>query len=501
MAKNIVIIGGGFGGLASACLLAQQGHQVTIYEKNDLLGGRANLLEVQGFKFDMGPSWYLMPDVFEHFFQLLGEDINKYLELIKLEPSYQVFFKGLNKTIKISTDPKSIKDLFESFEPGSSTVLEKYLQKSEEHYKTALGKFIYQNYDSLLDFFSLDLIKEALKLHILSNMQNYVSQSFKNPELQKLLQYQLVFLGNSPFNAPAIYNIMSYVDFKQGVYYPQGGLYELVKALIKMAEKRRVKFKTSSPVKEIIIENNTARGILLASGEKIFADLVISNADIEHTENKLIKNQADRSYSSRYWKSRVMAPSGFIIYLGIKGRLPSLEHHNLIFCPDWQKNFAEIFDHPQWPADPSMYICMPSKVDPSVAPAEHENLFVFVPVAADLDCSENNIQLFGQKTLDTISRVMNIPDLQGRIIYKKYFSDKDFIERYNSFKGTALGLAHTLMQTAVFRPNNISKKVKNLFYVGGNTNPGIGLPMCLISAELLYKRINGIKTAAPLKKL
>jgi phytoene desaturase len=332
-------------------------------------------------------------------------------------------------------------------------------------------------------------------------MQSYVSQSFKNSELQKLLQYQLVFLGNSPFNAPAIYNIMSYVDFKQGVYYPQGGLYELVKALLKIAEKRGVKFKTNSPVKEIIIENNIARGIILASGEKVFADLVVSNADIIHTENSLIKNKKDRSYSPRYWNSRVMAPSGFIIYLGLKGKLPHLEHHNLIFSADWRKNFAEIFDHPQWPHDPSMYICMPSRIDPSVAPADHENLFVFVPVAANLDCSEENIQKFAQQSLKTIADTMNIPDLEQRIVYKKYFSGKDFIEKYNSFKGTALGLAHTLMQTAVFRPNNISKKTKNLYYVGANTNPGIGLPMCLISAELLYKRINGLTDTAPLKRL
>jgi phytoene desaturase len=501
MSKKIAIIGGGFGGLASSCLLAEKGYDVSIYEKNNLLGGRANLLETNGFKFDMGPSWYLMPDVFEHFFSLLGENIKNYIELIKLEPSYQVFFKGIEKNVLVYTEKEKINKLFESFHPGTSKKLAKYLARSEEHYNIAMEKFIYKNYNSLLDFFSIELVKEALKLNLLSNMQSFVSKSFSNEHLQKLLQYQLVFLGNSPYNAPAIYNIMSHVDFNQGVFYPRGGFYELVKAMIKMAKKRGVKLYNNATVKEIITEKNKATGLVLESGENVFADIIISNADIEHTENTLIKGNKNRSYSKKYWQKRVMAPSGFIMYLGIKGKINNLEHHNLIFSPNWKRNFEQIFDKPKWPDDPSIYICAPSRIDESVAPKDHENLFVFVPVASDLDCSSNNIEKFSKQILTTLSQTIKVPNLKERIIYQQFFTGKDFIEKYNSYKGTALGLAHTLLQTAVFRPNNISKKINNLYYVGANTNPGIGLPMCIISAELLYKRIQNINYAGPLEKI
>lgn len=484
--QKVAIIGGGIGGLATAALLAKNGYSVSVFEKNEQLGGKASVFKEQSFMFDMGPSWYLMPDVFERYFSLLGKKVSDYLSLKRLTPSYQVFFKDTPHTISVAD--KNIYEIFEKLEPGSSAKLKEFLKTSAAHYTIAMRDFIYRNYDHLTDFFQPQLIREGLKLKILNTMQQYVSSFFKSPELQKLLQYQLVFLGNSPYNAPAIYNIMTHVDFDMGVYYPLGGMTEIIQALVKLGTELGVTYHCNSSATEIITTKGKTTGIRTPAG--IFtADIVISNADIAHTEETLLKNKADRSFSKKYWDKRTLAPSGFIMYLGHKGKLPQLDHHNLIFSKDWPKNFAEIYDKPQWPTDPSLYMCMPSKYDASVAPQGHENIFIFVPIPSRITDTPEIRATYAQKILKTISSVCNIPDLEKDLVFQRTFSLKDFTERYNCLGGSSLGLAHTLMQTAIFRPNNISKKIKNLYYVGANTNPGIGVPMCLISAELAVKRI------------
>lgn len=501
MADNkAVIIGAGIGGLALSCLLAKKGLEVDVYEKNEQLGGRCSVLREQGFIFDMGPSWYLMPDVFGHFFELLGKPINNFLDLKRLDPSYKVFFKDEGINIEVRADKKENDALFDSLEPGAAKKMDAYLKKSSEHYRIAMDRFIYKNYDSLFDFFSPELIREGLKLSILAKMQKYVERYFKTDKMQKLLQYQLVFLGNSPYNAPAIYNIMSHVDFDMGVFYPQGGIGKITEAIASVGKELGVKYHLNSPAASITVESGKAKGIVLEDGRTINAGIVISNADIEHTENRLL-NKEDRSFSEKYWKQRVLAPSGLVMYLGVKGTIDGLRHHNLVFSKDWRKNFGQIFDRPQWPDDPSFYVCAPGKTDPSVAPAGHENLFVFVPIASDLPDTEAIREKMAYMILMTMEKEMDIPDLRQRLAYKKIFTVNDFKTRYNSFRGSALGLAHTLFQTAVFRPNNVSRKVKGLYYVGGNTNPGIGLPMCLISAELAYKRITGNKSGSRLSSL
>lgn len=498
--KKVVIIGGGIGGLGTACLLAKQGYDVTLVEKNKTLGGRANVFCEQGYRFDMGPSWYLMPDVFEHFFSLLDEKIEDHLTLTKLSPSYRIFFEGLDKQIDVEADLDQAAELFETLEEGSGEKLKEYVAQSGYQYEIATREFMYKNYDSLLDFFNKRTLVEGRKLSVFRSMDSYVKKYFKSDLVQKIMQYQLVFLGSSPYKTPALYNIMSHIDFSMGVYYPEGGIYSLVTALAGIAEKHGATLRTGAEVRSIQTANKKATGVLLADGTTIDADIVISNADIAHTEEVLVPSKL-RSFTARYWKKRTLAPSAFILYLGLTGRVDTLLHHNLIFSKDWHKNFAEIFDTPGLPSDPSIYVCSPSQTDATVAPSGKENLFVLVPIGAGVTYTEEQLKQYREKILDLIEREMKIPELRSRIEFERQYSLSDFERDYYSLGGSALGLAHTLGQTATLRPNNVSKKIKNLFYVGAGTNPGIGMPICLISAELVYKRIAGIKTPEPLESL
>lgn len=497
---HVIIIGGGIGGLATACLLAASGDQVSLLEKNEQLGGRASVLNIDGFTFDMGPSWYLMPEYFEHFFKLVGERVEDHLELVRLTPSYRAFFKGKNLQVDMYGDLERDIQTLEKLEPGSGPALRKYLETAKIQYEISSDRFIYKNYDTIFDFFTREILTDGLKLHVFESMEKYVNKQFKTTEVRQLLQYSLVFLGSSPARTPAIYSLMSHIDFQQGVFYPMGGLQMLPKAMANIARKNGANLRTNAAVKRIIVEDGKAVGVELENGEIIRADAVISNADPAFTEQKLLPPES-RDHSDRYWKSRRLAPSAFILFLGIEGKIPSLAHHNLLFCQDWKRNFDQTFESPTWPDDPSLYVCAPSVTDPSIAPEGMENLFVLVPIAAGLDDNDEIRATYAEKTLETMEREMNIPNLRSRIKVQQIFCVKDFTERYNSQGGSALGLAHTLWQTAIFRPNNISKKVKNLYSVGASTNPGIGLPMCVASAELVYKRLRSIKTSGPLSSL
>lgn len=500
MKQSAIIIGGGIGGLATSILLAKKGYSVTLVEKNEKLGGRANIFEADGFRFDMGPSWYLMPDVFEHFFKLIGEPVEKHLELIRLDPSYRIHFRDTGDTVDMRSDVAKDSEVFEKFEPGSSQQLQLYLDKSKYQYDIAIKYFMYKNYDSIFDFMNLRTMVEGRRLHVFEKMHDYVARYFKTDIIQKIMEYQLVFLGSSPYNTPALYNIMSHIDFNMGVYYPRGGIYSLIESLVAIAKKNGVTFVTGDAVQTIQVSGKQATGVKLESGQEIHAEVVVSNADIHHTDTELLP-ESSREYSEAYWSSRTLAPSAFIMYLGLKKRVPGLVHHNLAFGGDWKKGFAEIFDDPQWPSDPSYYVCCPSKTDDSVAPKKRENLFVLVPVSPELDMSIKKTKQYRNKVLDLLERDFDIKDIRSQIAYERVYTSTDFAHDYNAFGGSALGLAHTIKQTAIFRPNNVSKKVKNLYYAGAGTNPGIGMPICLISAELAYKRIIGDKSDGPLEQL
>ncbi len=500
--KHVVIIGGGIGGLGLACLLGKKGYEVSLYEKNSKVGGRASVFEKDGFVFDMGPSWYLMPDVFEDFFNLLGEDIHQHLKLTKLSPSYRVFFPDDEKFPVLDMYSDLSKDLetFEKLEAGSGEKIKKYLKISGEQYELAKNKFMYRNYNSIFDFLQKDFMKEGLRMNPFQTMESYLNKWFKDDRLKKILEYTLVFLGSAPDKTPALYNMMNFIDFDMGVYYPDGGIYKVIEALENIAKKHGVRIYTDSPVSEIIVEEETAVGVKLSNGEVIKSDHVVSNADMNFTEMNLIKEDSLRTYKKKYWDKAVMGPSAFILFLGLSRKIDTLTHHNLRFSKDWKKNFQEVFDNPKFPDDPSYYVSCPSKTDSTVAPAGKETLFVLVPVASHLSFTEAQKKEYRDKIINMMKKDLDIPDLEEIIEHESMYTHEEFKTDYNAFGGTALGLAHTLKQT-LMRPNNKSKKIKNFLYVGAGTNPGIGMPICLISSELAYKRIEGIKHPNPLKNL
>jgi phytoene desaturase len=374
------------------------------------------------------------------------------------------------------------------------------MDTTKMQYEIARDEFMFKNYDTIFDFINKRVMTEGRKLPLFSKVETIINAKFKSEILRKVMQYQTVLLGTSPGDAPGIYSMMNYVDFVQGVWYPEGGIYKVIEALENIARKNKVTVYTGKAVKRIVVKNDTAQGIEFEDGTQLHADIVISNADIVHTDQKLLAPEHSQK-SMRYWNKRLMAPSAFILYLGVDGVIPSLQHHNLLFSEKWEENFKQIFKKAEWPTDPSLYVCAPSKTDANVAPAGKENLFVLVPIAAGLEHDGALLKKYADFTIKQMSEYMDIPNFAERIEYQRIYAVQDFIKDYNSFKGTALGLAHSLSQTAIFRPNNIHKKIKNLYYVGAGTNPGIGMPICLISAELAYKRIEGIKDPAPLTEL
>lgn len=496
--KTAIVIGAGIGGLAIANLLAKRGVAVNVYEKNDQPGGRAGRLDVDGFRFDTGPSWYLMPEVFEHYFELLDEDINKYLELIRLDPGYKVTYSN-SQSINIHGDETKDAASFESIEPGSASRLASYLNQAQRTYELATKYFLYNNFDAWSGILKREVaaagpaMATTARKTIDQNVRSYVH----DPRLQKVLEYPSVFLGASPFTAPAIYSLMSHMDFKQGVFYPQGGMYEIIEALLTIGKKLGVRYEFGTPVAAITTATQTVTGIRLESGEEQLADIVISNADLHHTETSLLPADL-QTYPVSYWAKKQVGPSALLLYLGVKGSLPDFEHHNLLFADVWQSSFTDIFTNKLWPQPASIYVCVPSKTDPSVAPKGYENVFVLVPGPADETITDKQLQKLADGYIDQIAKTCKVPDLKQRIVVQRLFGPKDFATQFNSWQGTALGLSHTLRQSAMFRPKNVSRKVSGLYYVGANTVPGIGLPMCLIGAELVLKRIIGDKTSGPL---
>jgi phytoene desaturase len=358
---------------------------------------------------------------------------------------------------------------------------------------------MYRNLGFSLDFLKWDVIKKGIELNPFQTMQSYLNKWFKSERVKKILEYTLVFLGSDPAKTPAMYNIMNAIDFNMGVYYPKGGIYEIVKALVNINKKHGVQFMTNSPVSKIIVTKNKATGVLLDNGTTLEADLIISNADLWFTETRLLEKR-HQTYPERYWEKAVLSPSAFIMYLGLDRELEILSHHNLRFGGDWKQNFKELFDTPQLPEDPSYYICKPTETDPDLAPPGTDNLYVLVPIPPGLTLSEADMKSYRQKILNLMKTDLNLPEIEDYIVYERSYWSDDFRRDYNAYQGTALGLAHTLKQT-LNRPLNYSKKVKNLYYVGAGTSPGIGMPICLISAELVYKRIQKIKTPKPLESL
>ena len=485
MAQKVCVIGGGFGGLSSACLLAHQGFQVTLLEKNDELGGRARVWREDGFVFDMGPSWYLMPEVFDRFFEKLGRKRTDYYELQKLNPFYRVFYSH-DERVDINEDLALTRQVFEGFESGGAEKLDRYLQQAEYKYNIAMGEFLYREYRNLFQFLNRRLMTEGLRLNVFSSLDSEVSKYFSDRRAKQILEYAMVFLGASPSNAPALYSIMSHVDLNLGVYFPRGGMAALVEGMERLARELGVDIRTGHPVRKIVVENGKASHVVTDQGD-VPADIVLSNADYAHTETELLEPRW-QTYKERYWQKRIMAPTMFIIYLGLNKKLKSLAHHNLYFAEHWEDHFSAIFKKPAWPEHPSYYVSCASYDDAAVAPKGKENIFFLVPVAAGMDDTDDIRRRYADKILDHFEELTG-ETLRDAIHIMRIYSHRDFAEDYNAYKGSALGIAHTLNQTAVFRPQQRSRKVSNLYYAGQFTHPGVGVPMTFISAEIIAASI------------
>ncbi len=482
--NNVIIVGAGIGGLSSAALLAKKGHHVTVIEKNDQPGGRTSVWKKDGFTFDMGPSWYLMPDVFNNYFAEFGKKPEDYMDLVRLDPSYRVFFdKGDH--VDISANLEKNLDLFERMEPGAKQKMKEYLKKSEYEYEIAMKDFIYKDYKHITDFFKPRLIVEGTKLHMFEKLDSYAQRYFKNERIRQILEYTIVFLGGSPYDSPALYSLMSHVDFNMGVWFPKGGMGKLSEAMKNLATEQGVSFKFNEPVTKINIENGKATSV--QSNKNLYElDLVVINADYAWAETNLIEEKY-QTYSKKYWDKRKIAPSAYLLFLGLDKQIDAFTHHNLYFHPEWEKHFEDIFTHPKWPDHFSYYVSCISKTDPNTAIEGGENIFVLVPVAAGLEDTKETRNHYFNKTITHMEQLAG-ENLRDHIVVKRIFAHNDFSDRYNAYKGTALGLAHTLKQTAIFRPRHQSKKVKNLYYTGHYNHPGIGLPMVIISSQILSEK-------------
>ena len=478
MKKRISIIGSGFSSLSAACYLAQLGHQVEIFEKNSTPGGRARQLKKDGFVFDIGPSWYWMPDVFEKFFGDFGKKVSDYYELERLDPGYQVYF-GRNDSMLIGDSLEKIYAAFEAEEKGSANKLKKFIGKAADNYKIAIDELVYRPGLSPLELVTPDTLKKLN--YFFSNIKREVTREFKNPKLVQILQFPVLFLGAKPEDTPAFYNFMNFADFGLGTWHPKYGMYSIVKGMIRLAESLGVKIHLDSPVKEILLENKKAVGIKI-DGKNIFSDIVLSGADYHHTETLLPKNL--RAYSESYWDKKTFAPSSLLFYVGLNKKVKNVSHHTLFFDVDFDAHARTIYNTYEWPKEPLFYTNFPSITDPSMAPEGKEACFILIPIAPGLDDTRELRNHYFEIVLDRLEKLTN-QSLKDDILFKSSFCVNDFVSVYNSYKGNAYGMANTLLQTAFLRPKLKSKKVKNLYFTGQLTVPGPGVPPALISGKLV----------------
>lgn len=483
---RIAIIGSGFSGLSAACYLAKEGLQVDVYEKNATVGGRARQLKTSnGYIFDMGPSWYWMPDVFERFFGDFNYQVSDFYDLKPLEPSFEMVFPG-NEVMKIPSDYGNLCALFESIEKGSYLRLEEFMAEAEFKYNMGMKKLVYKPGLSLTEFLDVSLIKGALRLEVFSSFSHHVRKYFTHPKLIALMEFPVLFLGAMSQDTPALYSLMNYAGLKLGTWYPEGGFGKIIDSMHRLAQLQGADFHLNSPVEKILHQDRKVTGIIV-NGEAKYFDAVISSADYQHTEMHLLTPKA-RNYSESYWKKKTFAPSCLIFYLGLNKRLRKIEHHTLFFEEDLEQHSREIYKTPDWPKEPLFYVCCPSQTDDSVAPAGHENLFLLMPIAPDLPDSPNIREKYFQMMLQRLENHLG-EEIGSSIDYKKSYCVNDFKLDYNAYKGNAYGLANTLMQTAHLKPKIRNSRLRNLFYAGQLTVPGPGVPPSLISGKLAAQQV------------
>lgn len=484
-AKKVVIIGSGFSGLSAACFMAKAGWQVSVAEKHAIAGGRARKLQAEGFTFDMGPSWYWMSDVFERFFNQFGKNVSDYYALSRLNPSYRVYWpKG---PIDIPADYKALQQLFESIEPGSAKQLDLFLKEAAYKYKTGMQNLVLKPGLSLKEFIDWDVIKGMFKLDLFSSMKKHVAHFFKNAQLRELMEFPVLFLGALPADTPALYSLMNYADIIGGTWFPKGGMYSIIEGMCKLATELGVSFFYNHNVTALTVTGAVIDKVITSAGD-FEADAVIGSADYHFIETQLLEAEY-RTYSDKYWDSRVMAPGCLIYYVGLSKKLQNIQHHMLFFDAPFQQHAEEIYKTKKWPAEPLFYVSATTATDETLAPGGCENLFFLIPAAPGLENDNEDLrEHYFSKIVDRMEKLIG-QDIKSSIIYKKSYAHSDFINDYNSFKGNAYGLANTLMQTAVLKPSVKSKKVKNLYYSGQLTVPGPGVPPSLISGEVAAKQV------------
>ncbi len=478
MKKDIKIIGSGFSSLAAACYLAQQGNKVTVYEKNSTIGGRARQLKKNGFTFDIGPTWYWMPDVFERFFADFNKKPSDYYELIKLSPAYQVYF-GVKEFVTIADNLPEIVKTFEAIEKGSGQKLAAFMKEAQSNYDIAIKDLVYRPGVSPLELITLET---AMKVNqFFGNISKDIRRRFKNQKLVQILEFPVLFLGAKPSDTPSFYSFMNFADFGLGTWHPKNGMYSVILAIEKLAKELGVTIHTNSNIDKIEVEKGKATA-LIVNGEKISADVILSGADYHHSETLL--DEKYRAYSEKYWESRVFAPSSLLFYVGFDKKIENVEHHSLFFDVDFDLHAQDIYDIPKWPDNPLFYASFPSKTDANSAPEGKEAAIFLIPLAPGLKDTPRLRELYFDKIITRLEKLTE-QSLKNNIILKESFCVNDFIKEYNSYKGNAYGMANTLLQTAFLRPKLKSKKVQNLYFTGQLTVPGPGVPPALISGKLV----------------
>ncbi|MBA2249212.1 MAG: phytoene desaturase [Chitinophagaceae bacterium] len=484
--SKIVIIGAGFSGLSAAAYLSAAGHEVHVLEKNAEYGGRARQFETgTGYVFDMGPSWYWMPGVFEKFFADFGYRVSDLYELKLLDPAFDVVFAE-NDTMHIPENFDALCSLFDSVESGAGEQLKKFMDEAEYKYKAGMENLVYKPGISITEFADMNLIKGVFRLQVFSAFSKHVRKYFSHPKLIALMEFPILFLGAMPEETPALYSLMNYAGLKLKTWYPAGGFGKVVMAMADIAQKNGATFHMNAAVHHIGMVNNLAKNVVV-KGEIFECDAVIATADYHHVESKLL-DEGYRNYDEKYWEHKTLAPSCLIFYIGINKKIQSLNHHTLFFDEALSTHSQEIYKYPQWPTRPLFYVCCPSKSDDTVAPQGNENLFILMPIATGLNDSEDIRERYFKIMMKRLEKQTG-EDLLPYVNYKKSYCLNDFIADYNSYKGNAYGLANTLKQTAFLKPKIRNKKVSNLFYAGQLTVPGPGVPPSIISGKIASEQL------------
>jgi phytoene desaturase len=486
MSKKVIVIGAGFAGLSVATNLADKGYQVTILEKNNIPGGRARKFEAEGYTFDMGPSWYWMPDVFENYFKRFGKKLSDYYELKRLDPSYRVYFAE-NDFLDLPAGKQALHEAFESIEPGSGKKLAQFLEQASYKYQVGINELVYKPGRSIFEFTSLKLLYDMVRLDLFTSISKHVAKFFKHPKLVKLMEFPVLFLGATPQKTPALYSFMNYADMGLGTYYPTGGMHKIVEGMVKLAREKGVEIKLNHEVIDFPMINGAIKKVKTKSGDQFDTDIVVGGADYHHLETLMPENK--RNYSEQYWENRTMAPSSILYYLGVNKKLKNLLHHNLFFDEDFKKHAEEIYDTKEWPSKPLFYVSVTSKTDTTAAPEGCENVFILIPTAPGLQGDNEAIrEKYFNIVLDRLESLTQ-QDIRSHVVYKKSYAHSNFIEDYHAYKGNAYGLANTLKQTAILKPSLKSKKIKNLFFTGQLTVPGPGVPPSLISGIVVADQV------------